>query len=118
MPEGAKLERRPSKKLRDLGDEAWIQFWTGRAKLRRGLFLSCQVSQDLGFAIISAPQMPVEKTAMENVRVGNWRLVTDHSYLGGSDPRVEVDRWAHQLLTRPSSTTHGLAVSRPSRCHV
>ena len=83
MPEGVTLERLLSEKLHDLGDEVWNQFWTGRVKLGRELFLSYQVSQDRGFAIISAPRMPTEKTdAIGNVRVGKWRYVTDHSYPG------------------------------------
>ena len=75
------MERRPSNRLRDLGGEAWNQYWTTRVKLGRGIYFSYQVSKDLELSIVSALQLPVEKTdAMGNVRVGKWRLVTDHSY--------------------------------------
>ena len=55
MPEGIELEKRPSKRLRDLGDEAWKKYWTIRVKLGRGLYCSNQVSKDLNFSITSAP---------------------------------------------------------------
>ena len=81
IPDGTELEKRPSKRIRDLGDEAWNQYWTTRIKLGRGLCFSYQTSKDLKFSIVSAPQLPVEKTdTVGNVRVGKWRLVTDHSY--------------------------------------
>ena len=83
MPDSIELEKRPSKRISDLGDEAWNQYWTARAKLGRELYFSYQTSKDLGFSIVSAPQLPVEKTdSMGNVRIGEWRLVIDHSYPG------------------------------------
>ena len=104
MPEGAELGKQPSKKLRDLGDEACNQYWTARVKLGRGLFFSLQVTRDLGFSIVSAPQMPVEKTdAMGNVREGMWRLVTDHSYPG---PQGKTGISVHQIPAPPNLFHH------------
>ena len=80
MPDGTELEKRHSKRIRDLGDEAWNQYWTTRIKLGRGPCLSYQTSKDLKFSIVRAPQLPVEKTDAMGCGVRKWRLVTYHSY--------------------------------------
>ena len=85
MSQGDELEKRPSERLRDLGDEVWNQYWTTRVKLGRDPYFSHQVSKDLNFSIVSAPQMPVEETdAMRNVKVVKGGLVTGHSYPGST----------------------------------
>ena len=48
MPEGTELRRQTFKKLRELGGEAWNQYWTTHVKIGRGLFFSLQVPEELG----------------------------------------------------------------------
>ena len=46
----------PPKKLRDLGEESWNQFWTGRVVRGRGLFFSADAIRRTGVTGLSPPQ--------------------------------------------------------------